>query len=185
MAQFLTFFLHEAALNRYEKAKGIHSIVKHTAERLKYTENEQLESLMKRAVWYFDKKYNKEKDPVRASFHIFRKAVDDESVLDEADLNEAERAELLRNIKLKMMPTPDKIRADVKVHCTGPAGVEAVKEALRAGINSTGMTNDRGDLKENEVLTDRIEITLIAPPEYRKSKKILKSKLLNFPVDIF
>ena len=92
--------------------------MKHTAERLKYTENEQLESLMKRAVWYFDKKYNKEKDPVRASFHIFRKAVDDESVLDEADLNDAERKELLRNIKLKMMPTPDKIRADVKVHCT-------------------------------------------------------------------
>jgi len=157
---------YEMALNRYEKAKGIHSIVKHTAERLKFTENEELESLMKRAVWYFDKKYNKEKDPIKASFHIFRKAVDDESVLDEADLSAEERAELLRNIKLKMMPTPDKIRADVSVHCTGPAGVEAVKSALRAGINSADKKSDRGDLKHNEVECDTINITLIAPPEY-------------------
>lgn len=157
---------YEAALNRYEKAKGIHSIVKHTAERLNFTENEQLESLMKRAVWYFDKKYNKERDPVKASYHIFRKAVDDESVLDEADLNKEERTELLRNIKLKMMPTPDKIRADVSVHCTGPDGVEAVKAALRAGIDSAGKKSDRGDLKHNEVETDTINITLIAPPEY-------------------
>merc|ERR1712110_542504 len=122
--------------------------------------------LMKRAVWYFDKKYNKERDPVKASYHIFRKAVDDESVLDEADLNKEERTELLRNIKLKMMPTPDKIRADVSVHCTGPAGVEAVKAALRAGIQSAGKISDRGDLKHNEVETDTINITLIAPPEY-------------------
>ena len=78
-----------------------------------------------------------------------------------------ERTELLRNIRLKMMPTPDKIRADVSVHCTGPAGVEAVKAALRAGIDSAEKKSDRGDLKHNEVETDTINITLIAPPEYR------------------
>ena len=171
---------YEAALNRYEKAKGIHSIVKHTAERLNFTEDSQLESLMKRAVWFFDKKYNKEKDPIKASYHIFRKAVDDESVLDEADLNEAERKELLRNIKLKMMPTPDKIRADVSVHCTGPAGVEAVKAALKAGIESAGKKSDRGDLKHNEVETDTINITLIAPPEYRKCQNEIRTNIRHY-----
>jgi translation initiation factor 2 subunit 1 len=161
-----------AAHNRYEKAKSIHSIVKHTAERLGISTNEELESLMQRAVWYFDTKYDSKKDPVKASYNIYRKAVDDASVLDEANLTTKEREELLRNICLKMMPTPDKIRADISVSCTGPAGVEAVKEALRAGIRSAGAKKQRGEgfeheeLKANEVETDQISITLIAPPEY-------------------
>jgi len=159
-----------AAHNRYEKAKSIHSIVKHTAERLGFTTNEELESLMERAVWFFDRKYADPKDPVKASYNIYRRAVDDASVLDvQTDLSDAERDELLRNIRLKMMPTPDKIRADISVSCTGPAGVEAVKAALRAGIQSAGIKKIRGEgdeLKGHEVETDQISITLIAPPEY-------------------
>jgi len=159
---------YQAAHDRYEKAKGIHSIVKHTAERLNYSENSELESLMSRAVWYFDKKYDDKKNPVKASYKVYQNAVDDGSVLDEADLTEQERAELLRNIRLKMMPTPDKIRADISVSCTGPDGVEAVKEALRAGIRSAGAKHrgEGDEVKLNEVITDEISITLIAPPEY-------------------
>merc|ERR1712179_162974 len=57
----------------------------------------------------------------------------------------------------------------ISVSCTGPAGVEAVKAALRAGIQSAGLKKIRGEgdeLKGHEVETDQISITLIAPPEY-------------------
>merc|ERR1712071_429591 len=133
-----------------------------------------------RAVWFFDRKYADPKDPVKASYNIYRRAVDDASVLDvQPELSEAERDELLRNIRLKMMPTPDKIRADISVSCTGPAGVEAVKAALRAGIQSAGLKKIRGEgdeLKGHEVETDQISITLIAPPEYVVTTQSLNKK---------
>lgn len=51
---------HEAAKNRYEKAKAVHSIVCFSYKQLKNGEEgtqEELESLMRRAVWHFDRKY--------------------------------------------------------------------------------------------------------------------------------
>lgn len=45
--------------DRFAKAKSINSILKHVAEQLKYTTNEQLEELYRKTAWYFDQKLNK------------------------------------------------------------------------------------------------------------------------------
>lgn len=165
---------HRAADNRYQKAKSVNSIVRHTATNLNLKSNEELEDLMSRAVWYLDKKYKKENEPYRQSYDVFKKAVDDPTVLDECDLTTAERSQLLLVIRHRMMPTPEKIRADVSVQCTGRAGVDAVKAALQAGIDAglkaagEVQNGDDGDasMSNTNAKNDVISITLIAPPEY-------------------
>jgi len=168
---------HRAADNRYQKAKSVNSIVRHTATNLNLKSNDDLESLMARAVWYLDKKYKKENEPYRQSYDVFKKAVDDPTVLDECDLTPAEREQLLLVIRHRMMPTPEKIRADVSVQCTGKAGVDAVKAALQAGIdaglkaagegiNGEDANGDANISISTNAKNDVISITLIAPPEY-------------------
>lgn len=161
---------HTLTENRYQKAKCVYSIVKHTSSMLKFQTDEELESLMERTVWYLNRKYHKERETAKASYEIFKKAVDDPSVLDECDITDEEKQILLRNIKLRMMPTPERIRADITVSCTGPDGVEAVKAALRAGIEAgkanaqnTENSQENGDGDDS---INAISITLIAPPEY-------------------
>lgn len=154
---------HQITENRYQKAKCVYSIVKHTATMLEFQTNEQLEDLMSRTAWYLNRKYKKEGETQKASYDIFKKAVEDPSVLDECELNEKERSILLRNIKHRMMPTLEKIRADITVSCTGPDGVDAVKEALKAGIQ---VAKEHADGDNDAVEKMPLSITLIAPPEY-------------------
>ena len=80
----------------------------------------------------------------------------DPSVLDECGLDEETKTTLLNNIHQKLMLQSVKIRADVEVSCYAYEGIEAVKKALRAGL---------------ECSTEQIpvKINLIAPPLYGKS----------------
>ena len=55
-------------------------------------------------------------------------------LLDDLDIDEATRKCLLSNIKRRLTPQPVKIRADIEVACYAYEGVDAVKEALRAGL---------------------------------------------------
>jgi len=84
-------------------------------------------------------------------------------VLDECGLDEETKTTLLNNIHQKLMLQSVKIRADVEVSCYAYEGVEAVKKALRAGL---------------ECSTEQIpvKINLIAPPLYGKSG----NKIHNF-----
>lgn len=77
----------------------------------------------------------------------------DPSILDECDLEEATRDVLLNNIRRKLTSQAVKIRADIECACYGYEGIDAVKEALRAGL---------------EMSTEElpIKINLIAPPLY-------------------
>ncbi len=77
----------------------------------------------------------------------------DPSVLDECGLDEKTKDILLDNIKQKMMSQAVKIRSDVEVSCYAYEGIEAVKKALRAGLECS--TNDMP-----------VKINLIAPPLY-------------------
>ena len=75
------------------------------------------------------------------------------SILDECGLEENVKELLLTHIKRRLMPQAVKVRSDIEVGCYAYEGVDAVKDALRAGI---ACGNDEMPIK----------INLIAPPRY-------------------
>lgn len=69
------------------------------------------------------------------------------------DIDDDVRRELVANIARRLTPQPVKIRADIEVSCFGYEGIDAVKEALRAG-----------EALSTETIP--IKIKLVAPPLY-------------------
>ncbi|ESP05413.1 hypothetical protein LOTGIDRAFT_205563 [Lottia gigantea] len=134
---------------KYAKAKAVSSILRHVAEILHYETNEELEELHMKTAWHFDDVYKK---PGMA-FEIFKHAVLNPETLDECDIDDKTKAVLLENIKRRLTPQSVKIRADIEVACTNYEGVDAVKRALKKGLEFT-----------TELLP--IKINLIAPPQY-------------------
>ncbi|KAI2805428.1 Eukaryotic translation initiation factor 2 subunit 1, partial [Blomia tropicalis] len=133
---------------KFAKAKAVHSILRHVAEILGYDET-KLEELYMKTAWYFDEKMKKQ----TSSYEIFKLAVNQPSILDECGLDESVKELLLTHIKRRLMPQAVKVRSDIDVGCYAYEGVDAVKNALRAGI-ACG----------NEDMP--IKINLIAPPRY-------------------
>jgi translation initiation factor 2 subunit 1 len=80
-------------------------------------------------------------------------AVQEPTLLDECGLDDNIKAVLLENIQQKLTQQAVKIRADVEVACYTYEGIDAVKDALRAGIACS-----------TEAVP--IRINLIAPPLY-------------------
>uniref|UniRef100_A0A8C1K5H1 Eukaryotic translation initiation factor 2 subunit 1 n=1 Tax=Cyprinus carpio TaxID=7962 RepID=A0A8C1K5H1_CYPCA len=136
--------------DKFTKSKTVYSILRHVAEVLEYTKDEQLESLYQRTAWVFDEKY---KRPGYGAYDIFKQVVSDPSILDDLDLTEEERTVLIDNINRRLTPQAVKIRADIEVACYGYEGIDAVKDALRAGLKCS-----------TECMP--IKINLIAPPRY-------------------
>lgn len=134
---------------KFAKAKAVNSILRHVGELLGYKNDEQLEDLYKKTAWMFDEKYKKH----GAAYEAFKHAVTNPEILDECDIDEKTKEVLLENIKRRLTPQSVKIRADVEVICTNYEGVDAVKRALRKGL-------------ELSTETMPIKINLIAPPLY-------------------
>ncbi|EDO38747.1 predicted protein [Nematostella vectensis] len=115
---------------KFTKAKTVYSILRHCAEILGYETDKQFEELYEKTAWYFDDKY---KTP-GSSYEAFKLAVADPSVLDELSLDEEMKNTLLNNIRRRLTPQAVKIRADIEVACYGYEGIDAVKKALREGL---------------------------------------------------
>lgn len=119
------------------------------ADILKFETDEQLEELYQKTAWHFEEKYKSK----AAAYDVFKQAVIDPSILDECGLEEKTREVLLNNIRRKLTSQAVKIRADIECACYEYEGIDAVKEALRAGLETS-----------TEELP--IKINLIAPPLY-------------------
>lgn len=139
----------EKCTERFAKAKAVNSILRHVADILQFEVNEQLEELYQKTAWHFEEKYKSK----AAAYDIFKQAVADPSLLDECGLEEKTRDVLLQNIRRKLTSQAVKIRADIECACYGYEGIDAVKTALRAGL----------ELSTEEL---PIKINLIAPPLY-------------------
>jgi len=140
--------------NRYSKAKCVYSIIRHTIELLHKEGNMvKIEDLFERTVWKLDKQYKRENEKCKASYDIFKKAVEDPDVLNELEISDQEREILMKNINRRLTPQAMKIRADISVSCFAYEGVDAVKRALKAGL-------------ECSTEEHKIKINLIAPPTY-------------------
>ncbi|XP_058824060.1 eukaryotic translation initiation factor 2 subunit 1-like [Topomyia yanbarensis] len=138
----------EKCTERFAKAKAVNSILRHVADMMKFT-NEQLEELYEKTAWHFEEKLKSK----AAAYDVFKQCVIDPSVLDECGLEPEVQELLLSNIKRKLTSQAVKIRADIECACYGYEGIDAVKIALRAGL----------DLSTEEL---PIKINLIAPPLY-------------------
>lgn len=139
----------EKCTERFSKAKAVSSILRHVAELLKYETDEQLEELYEKTAWYFEEKHKNK----TASYDIFKQAVLEPALLDECKLDENTKNVLLNNIKRKLTSQAMKIRADIECACYGYEGIDAVKQALLAGLKAS----------TEEI---PIKINLIAPPLY-------------------
>ena len=119
------------------------------AQILGFKSNEELEELYVKTAWHFESKTKKK----GSSYDWFKQAVQDPSLLDECNLDEKIKKVLLEQINIKLTQQAVKIRADIEVSCYTYEGIDAVKDALRAGIACS-----------TEVVP--IRINLIAPPLY-------------------
>jgi len=139
----------ERCTEKYSKAKAVNSIVRHVAEILGLKTNEELEDLYKKTAWYFETRAKKQ----GSAYDYFKQSVADPTLLNSLDLDEATKAVLVENIQRKLTQQAVKIRADFECSCFTYEGIDAVKEALRAGIAAG-----------NPEIP--IRINLIAPPVY-------------------
>ncbi|XP_033738821.1 eukaryotic translation initiation factor 2 subunit 1-like [Pecten maximus] len=142
---------------KFAKAKAVNSILRHVGELLEYGTEEQLEELYKKTAWYFDDKYKKP----GSSYEAFKHAVTNPEILDECDIDSETKDVLLENIRRRLTPQAVKIRADLEVACTNYEGVDAVKRALKKGLELT-----------TEAMP--IKINLIAPPLYVMTTQTLE-----------
>lgn len=142
---------------KFAKAKCVNSILRHVGELLGFETDEQLEDLYQKTAWHFDRKYGK----TGASYEAFKHAVTNPETLDECDLSDEIKKVLVNNIQRRLTPQAVKIRSDIEVACYGYEGVDAVKNALKAGLNMS--TEDMP-----------IKINLIAPPLYVMTTQTLE-----------
>jgi len=134
---------------KYSNAKTVNQILRHVGELLDYEDNKLLEELYKSTAWYFDKKYAN----IGGSHVMFKEAAQKPEVLDELEIDERTKETLLKIIKRRLTPQAVKVRADIEVLCYAYDGIDAVKVALKAGL----------ELSSEEV---PLKINLIAPPLY-------------------
>merc|ERR1712183_171827 len=139
----------EKCTEKYSKAKAVNSIVRHVAEILGFKSNEELEDLYRKTAWYYETRAKKQ----GTAYDYFKQSVADPSLLDALELDENAKAVLVENIHRKLTQQAVKIRADFECSCFTYEGIDAVKDALRAGIA----------VGSQEI---PIKINLIAPPVY-------------------
>jgi len=139
----------ERCTEKFSKAKAVNSIVRHVAQILGYKTEEELEELYAKTAWHFEKKTKVQ----GSAYDYFKQSVTDPSLLDECGLDDNTKKVLIENIHRKLTQNNVKIRADFECSCFTYEGIDAVKDALRAGMC----------VGTEEI---PIRINLIAPPVY-------------------
>lgn len=156
-----------ACEDRFNKAKAVHGVLRHVAERRKFF----LQELYERIGWPLYKKYGHAYDAFKLAISDDKNAGDPFAEIDVPDdLKEEIKLYILR----RLAPQPTKIRSDVEVSCFSYEGIDAIREALFAGMAVGGETSS-------------IKIKLIAPPIYVLSTTTLEKEagvaLLNKAID--
>merc|ERR1712168_829459 len=140
-------------MGRYEKAKHVNSILRHVADTIGLSSQDQLEELFEKTAWTLDRDYKKADSDYAASYDCFKRAVDEPQILEALDITPETREVLLKTIRRRLTPQAVKVRADIEVSCYTYEGIDAIKAALRAGLETS-----------SEQIP--LNIQLIAPPLY-------------------
>ncbi|KAJ1451544.1 eukaryotic translation initiation factor 2 alpha subunit-domain-containing protein [Pelagophyceae sp. CCMP2097] len=144
--------------DRYNKAKAVHRVMRHVAEKRSST----LEELYQAVGWPLYKKYGHAYDAFKLCL------TEHENIFDHADCkidaDEETKACLVDYIKKKLSPQPIKVRADVEVTCFTYEGINAIRAALMSGQAASTPECP-------------ITIKLIAPPLYVMTTMTLDKEL--------
>ncbi|EJD41994.1 eukaryotic translation initiation factor 2 subunit alpha [Auricularia subglabra TFB-10046 SS5] len=150
---------------RYTKSKTVASIMRHVASKvgggeggehddddkeaatLAANDEEKLETLYEQIAWPLAKKYGHTYDAFKLAL------TEPDAVFEGLAIAPGTLQHLQGTIARRLTPQPIKMRADVELSCFTPAGIDAIKRALRAG---------------EAVSTDAVPIRakLVAPPLY-------------------
>lgn len=162
-----------ACEDKFNKAKAVHGVLRHLAERRKF----HLTELYERIAWPLYRKYGH-------AYDAFKIALAEETgggtdATEDPFTSLEVPADIIDELKLyirrRLAPQPIKIRADVEVSCFTYDGIDAIREALFAGI-AVGTDNSP------------IKIRLIAPPIYVLSTMTLEKEsgiaLLQKAIDV-
>jgi translation initiation factor 2 subunit 1 len=150
-----------ACEDKFNKAKAVHGVLRHLAERRKF----HLEELYERIAWPLYRKYGHAYDAFKIALSEDSSAKAEEDPFASLEDVPGEVVEELKTyIRRRLAPQPIKIRADVEVSCFTYDGIDAIREALFAGI-AVGTENSP------------IKIRLIAPPIYVLSTMTLDKEV--------
>mmetsp|Transcript_1293 Transcript_1293/g.1751 ORF Transcript_1293/g.1751 Transcript_1293/m.1751 type:complete len:320 (+) Transcript_1293:13-972(+) len=130
---------------RYNKAKAVHSVMRHVAEIHKM----RLDTLYQTVGWPLYRKYGHAYD----AFKIALNAEEGVDPFEGLEVDPQVKESLISYIKRRLAPQPVKIRSDIDVTCYTYEGIDAIKQALLEGeAKGTPETP--------------IKIKLVAPPLY-------------------
>ncbi|KAG8747935.1 hypothetical protein FRC10_010554 [Ceratobasidium sp. 414] len=110
------------------------------------SDEEKLEELHEQIVWPLATKYGH-------TYDAFKLALTSPDVFEGLDISQPVLISLMSTIARRLTPQPIKLRADIELTCFQPAGIDAIKRALRAG---------------EAVSTETVPVKakLVAPPFY-------------------
>ncbi|AOW01047.1 translation initiation factor 2, alpha subunit [Yarrowia lipolytica] len=115
----------EKCEEKYTKSKTVHSILRHVAEKHKYS----LEKLYEQVGWPLSTKYGHAYDGFKLSI------TNPDQVF--GDLEDPASPAIMEDLKAqigrRLTPNPVKVRADIDITCFAYEGIEAIKKALAAG----------------------------------------------------
>jgi len=128
---------------KFNKSKAVHSIMRYVAEK----QGINLEVLYQNMGWPLYRKFGH-------AYDAFKLAITEpDTVFENLEMTPEVKDELLSNVRRRLTPQPIKIRGDIEVTCFAYEGVNALREALRAGeVVSTAEVP--------------IKVKLVAPPLY-------------------
>lgn len=128
---------------KYNKSKAVHSIMRHVAE----TMQRNMEDLYTQFGWPLYTKFGH-------AYDAFKIAISDpDAVFAGMNIEDDVKSCLIKNIQRRLTPQPVKVRADLEVTCFHYDGIDAIKDALKAGEATS--TDD-----------STVSIKLVAPPLY-------------------
>jgi len=124
-------------------------IIDHVMPGVGGNEDEKLEQLYEQIAWPLGKKYGHPYDAFKLAL------TEPDSVFSSltTPVSASTLAVLTSTIARRLTPQPIKLRADIELTCYTPAGIDAIKKALRSG-----------EKQSNEAVP--IKAKLVAPPLY-------------------
>jgi translation initiation factor 2 subunit 1 len=163
-----------ACEDRFNKARAVHGVLRHLAERKNY----YLEELYVRIGWPLYRKYGHAYDAFKLAMQEgVGETGKEEDPFADLTIPQEIKDDLKLYIRRRLAPQPIKIRADIEVSCFTYEGIDAIQQALLAGMACGGEENN----------SNTIKIKLIAPPIYVLSTMTLEKEvgiaLLNTAID--